>query len=196
MSNEENTSAVEGKNTVTQESGKSQTNDSVSGKDTVDSNQNSLPDSIPYAKFQEKTRALRDAESKLEAFQKAQQEAEHNKKLEEGKFKELLEEQKPFVEKAKKLESILEKTVESMLEDIPEERRSLIPNLSVDEKFDYIHKNLKFLKGESKNVGYQVNPSNNTSTRTFTQQQLQDPKFYAENRTEILLASKEGRIKD
>jgi len=163
-------------------------------------NKNPPPETIPYSRFSEevsKRKALEERLSKMESDSTTARQ----KALEENKkFEDLYNESKPHVERAKALEAVVTRSVDELMTKIPEDKRSLIPeSLTPEAKLDYIHKNYDFLTAAAggKTIGHGTNPGGDTtSTKTFTAEQLKDPKFYAENRDEILKAQREGRIKD
>lgn len=155
-------------------------------------------DPVPYKRFAFEVAQRKEMEKKYNAEIEKQKEA-HQKQLEEqGKFKELFEAQTPKVQRAEKLEAVVQKSVDQLMEKIPEDKQKLIPqSLSVEDKLDYIHTNFEYLtQSANKNINPGTNPgSQESSTKTFTQEQLKDSKFYNEHREEIRQAQKEGRIK-
>lgn len=156
---------------------------------------------VPYDVFQKKNAALREAEDKLKALEAEKAAAAEAAAKEQGKFEDLYNQTKPQAERAAALEKALETTLESMLSGIPEEKHTLIPDLPVEQKLEYISKNRALLMAEEKpkNVGTSSSQSTDgeqvTDTTIFTTEQIKDPKFYRENREAILKAQKEGRIK-
>lgn len=165
----------------------------------VESKDNKAPENIPYGRFSEEVSKRKAAEDRISKFESDQETARQSKLKEDGKLQELLDEQAPKVERAQKLETVVQKSVDNMMEKIPEDRQSLIPaTLSPEDKLDYIHANFELLTASTtkQNVNHGTNPGGSTtSTQTFTGDQIADRAFYKANREEILLAQKEGRIK-
>lgn len=158
------------------------------------------PDPVPYDRFKEVNDQLAAAKEREQKRAKEDDEARQKKLQEDGKFQDIIKELTPQAERAKALEKTLETYLDAEMKDIPEARRSLIPEgLSVEQKLEYIAKNRKLLHGDGKrNVNTSTSPgegSDGGEPTTFTLEQLQDPVFYDKNRDAILKAQREGRIK-
>jgi hypothetical protein len=158
---------------------------------------------IPYSRFKETNDALKAAREENESLKKAQQDREEAAAKEQGKFQDLYNETKPKAERAERLEKVIQTSVDQLLQTIPEERRTLIPEtLAPEDKLAYIHANMAHLVGPAKptKVGGPSSPGTggdeiNDST-IFTADQLKDPEFYSKNKEAIRKASREGRIRE
>jgi len=124
---------------------------------------NSLPEDL-RKKFEEvhgglvsalksEREVAKEAKKRVDAIEKASQEAE-KKRLEEAQdFKKLYEkaeselmELRPKAETFTSYETILKKTLESSIAEIPEEKRSLIPSkLSIQDQLEWISENRALL---------------------------------------------------
>lgn len=179
-----------------------------SGSDNADNGQGGdkkddgkTPDPVPYARFKEQQDLLNTLKKEKEEREKADAAKARKKQEEDGNFQEIIKDLTPKAERAAALEKTLSTYLETELKDIPEDRRSLIPDgLSVEQKLEYIAKNRAILRGDGKkNVNRSSSPGNGAGgddePTEFTLEQLQDPAFYDKHRDAILKAQKEGRIK-
>lgn len=152
-----------------------------------------------HPRFQQLNKKATNAETELEKRRKADEKAERDKKASEGKLQEVIDELTPKAERAEKLERVVTTFLESAMAEIPEDKRTLIPDgLSPEDKLEYIAKNRALLIGEKKSTNKSTNPPGNDGNGgvEFTTSQIRDPKFYRENREAINKARAEGRIKD
>lgn len=161
------------------------------------------PETVPYSRFQEQNTQLKEANQRLAELDKAEQERKEAEAIAKGEHEDVIKTLKPKAERAEALEKVLTKTVDDLVEKIPEEKRKLIPNsLSVEDKLAYINDNRDLLLDAEpkKNVGTSSSPSTGddeiTDSTIFTKAQLEDPVFYEKNRDAIIKAMREGRIKD
>lgn len=163
---------------------------------------NQAPESVPYSRFQEVNEQAKQSAEKLAEFERKEKEREEQEALAKGEHEKLINDLKPQAERAKALEETIKTSVNALIEKIPEERRSLIPEgLPVEQKFNWINQNLEFLTQTSGNpnvnTGSNVPNSQDAGNKPiYTQEQISDINFYQKNRDDILLAQKEGRIKD
>jgi len=104
---------------------------------------------VPYSRFKEVNDQKVAAERRAEALDKAAQEAEANRLKEQGDYKKLYETQEADLARAKagaakadSLETTLKTVLDAQVAEIPEARRSLIPEeLTTQQKLDWIAKN-------------------------------------------------------
>jgi len=173
-------------------------NQSNSNDPNNQSNVQNTPNNIPYGRFSEEVAKRKSLETKLSEIEVSTEKNRQEKLVKDGEFQKLLEEQAPKVERAKILQGVVEKTVKSLMDRIPEEKQKLIPqSLSAEDQLDYINQNLAFFSdNSSKNINTGLSPNGQTpASNTFTNEQLKDSKFYEENKVEIEQARKEGRLK-
>lgn len=157
-------------------------------------------ETVPFGKFHAANESLKAANAKIAEFEAAEAAATEKKALEAGEHQKVIDSLKPDAERAKTLEASLTKYLDAELAKIPEEKKPLIPaGLSVEAQLDYIATNRSLLVDSTpNNIGHGTNPSAGAGStgKTFTVSQISDPKFYAENRIEILKAQKLGNIKE
>lgn len=139
---------------------------------------------IPKSRFDEVLQKAKTFEAKLKEIEMAES-------LKKGEFEKVITELKPKAERVDQLEAALAEHLETVLQDIPEEKRSLIPDGDVATRLTYINKNRSHLISKDiarQNTGAPINPTNETdkTPRQFTSEQISDPKFYAEHEQEII----------
>jgi hypothetical protein len=141
---------------------------------------------IPKSRFDEVRLKGEAAEAKLK-------EIETQESIKKGDYEKVINDLKPEAERAKKQQEVIDQYLEVELAQIPEDKRSLIPEGDAVTRLAYITKNKAHLisKGTvaQPNTGAPLNPTTNADTtapREFTQEQIADPKFYQENEGEIL----------
>lgn len=83
------------------------------------------PRSVPYERFAEVNKAMRQYEKQLADLQKAQAERDEKERLARGEHETIIGELKPKAERAAKLEQSLTTYLEAELADIPEDARYL-----------------------------------------------------------------------
>lgn len=156
---------------------------------------------VPYEVFKAKNDALRNAEEKLQAAEKAEAERLQAEQLAKGEHEKVIADLTPKAKAAEEYEALINKSVNAMMEEIPEEKRGLIHDaLTPAQKFEYINANRAALMGEEKpkNVGKPSSPGTNGDeigdSTIFTLEQISDPQFYQKNRDAILKAEREGRV--
>lgn len=134
-------------------------------------------------KYKELQNRVKEMEAQLTAFQQAQADAERKSKEEQGKFKELYEQQvaeldkyknetKQMKERAERLEKYINSMLEAKLENVPEDMRELIPEgLSPEEKLLWVEKAEKrglFGKTVDEPIGSSANPISNNASDVST----------------------------
>lgn len=156
-----------------------------------------------FFKHPRTTKALTDASAakkELEERKKQDAEAERQRQIQAGEHQKVIDDLTPKAKRAEELEAALTTVVEAEMQNIPEARRSLVPDLPPEKKLEWITKNRSFLMDDKKkDVNNPANPAsdpNGDNKQVFTLAQVKDPKFYAEHRSEILKAQREGRIRD
>lgn len=150
-----------------------------------------------HPRFKQVIGEKNEAQQKLSEYEKAEAEAKEKAAIEAGEHQKIIDDLKPKAERADALEKVISDAVDEQLKQIPDDKKALIPdNLAPEAKFAYLAKNWKLLTGTERNIGHPAQPGKQTQagTETFTQSQIQDPKFYQENREAIKLAQREGRI--
>lgn len=182
-------------------------------------------DTIPKAsydavaeKLRTKTKALEDAEAKLQEIEDAKKAEEEEKAKKNGEFEKLLEDQKAENEKLRN--QLNENRKSQAIAKVASELGSRDPELvkqiiagqievsedgtvdeaKVKELVEGVKTDKPFLFGEpeKKNIGSEGGaPQGGSEDKpTFKRSQLQDRKFYNEHRDEILEAQGDGRIED
>ncbi len=156
--------------------------------------------SIPYARFKEEIDKHREATAELERLRAEDKKRKDDEAIAKGEFTKVIDELKPKAERMEALEKSLNAVIEAEMKAIPEDRRTLVPDLPPEKKLEYIATNRAFLMdNKPANVNRPLNPDgshNGGSQQSFTLAQIQDPKFYEENRDAILKAQVDGRIRD
>lgn len=177
--------------------------DPATGADPKPTATQGADQTVPYSRFKDTNDALKDANERLAAFEKAEQDRKDAEALQNGEHEKVIADLKPKAQRAETLEKVLKQSVESLIEQIPEEKRGLVPqSLPIEAQLEYINTNREALLGPTqlKNVGISSAASTGaddvTDSTIFTKAQIEDPEFYRKNRDAIRKAMQEGRIKD
>lgn len=154
-----------------------------------------------HPRFKQLSDTAAEAKKQLDAAEKAKQDAARQKEIEAGNHQKVIDELTPKAKRAEELESALNTVIEAEINNIPEARRSLVPDLPPEKKLAWITANRAILMGDKKkDVNTPANPAGDDpkggNQKIFTHEEIKDPKFYKENRDEILKAQREGRIRD
>lgn len=180
----------------------SNTSTEPTGSGTAPSPTEKPENMVPYSRFQETNSALKEANTIIAKFKADEEKRQQEQAIKAGEHEKVIADLQPRAKRAEELEAIVGKSVEALMQEIPEEKRGLIPDLSVELKLDYINRNRAFLLSadKPKNVGTPSSPATGGedvgNSTIFTLDQISDPAFYAKNRDAIMKASKEGRVKD
>ncbi len=191
---------------------KDSSNDSNNGKDGEKSGSSSDKDGeakVPatwddvfkHPRFQQLTKAASDAKAALDAREAKDKKAEEDAKLASGKHEEVINELRPKAERATTLEASIKKIVDEELKSIPDDKKTLVPNLPPEQLLEWIASNRTLLTGKEKprNVNRPANPpegSEESEDQTvYTLAQIQDIKFFNDNKDKILKAQREGRVR-
>jgi hypothetical protein len=156
--------------------------------------------SVPYSRLQEVILKANTQATELEELRTKERQRVEQEQLARGEHQKIIDELRPQAGRAAELEAALNTVVASEIEAIPEDRRSLVPDLAPEKKLAWIVANRAFLMNTKPlNSNHPLNPGGNDaggSKQIFTSAQIKDAKFYEANRDAILLAQKEGRIRD
>lgn len=96
---------------------------------------------------------FKEIKSEYEKIQKVMKDREELELSELEKLKKQLDETTPFKDRYEKLENTLKEYLEQELERIPEDMRSLVPDLSVENQLAYISKNRDKLYAKTNQIG-------------------------------------------
>ena len=158
---------------------------------------------IPYDRFSKWSAERNVEKARLAELEKAEADRIQAEAVKNGEHQTVIDSLKPKAERADVLEAVLKTSVDALLEQIPDDKKALVPeSLSVEAKLEYINANRATLLGESpkKNVGTSSSPGTGegeiTDSTIFTAAQMADTAFYEKNKVAIRKAMQEGRIKD
>lgn len=162
---------------------------------------NADPQNVPYDRFKEVNTKLKETNTELERYREDERKRKEKEAIDKGEHEKVINDLRPKAERAEALEKTINTVIESELAAIPKERHSLVPDLPAEKKLAWIAANRAFLMGEKKkDTNHPTNPADGSGgggdNQTFTKAQIEDPKFYAEHRDDILKAMREGRIRD
>lgn len=154
-----------------------------------------------HPRFKQLNDTAAAAKKQLEDAEAARKKEETDRQIKAGEFQKVIDELTPKAKRAEELEAALNTVIEAEINNIPEARRSLVPDLPPEKKLAWITANRAILMDDKKkDVNNPANPAGDNPSgdnkKIFTHAQIKNPKFYAENRDEILKAQREGRIRD
>lgn len=176
--------------------------DSTNGNDSTTAPSNTetpqTPETVPYDRFQKVNKAKTDAENKLKEFEaKAQQEAAELAKK-NGEFEKLYNDNLNKIQGYDELNTTIEKILESQLESIPEDKRTLIPtDYTAKQKLDYINANRALLMPNATTKNHPVKQGEQEDGKVYHKaSDIKNPEYYDKHRDDIIKAMNEGRIID
>lgn len=149
---------------------------------------------IPASRFKEVIEEKNKYKEELEKRQKAEEKQKQKELEEQGKYQELLAEKDKELELASKSkeelaqhQEALQEILESELEKIPEDKRSLIPEeLPTVAKLKYIAKNRAILTGGKDNTGAPVPPNSKNLSDFEAKKQRYDELMQKQAKGEFL----------
>lgn len=140
-----------------------QDNDDV----TVNDGTEERPKLVPLEKHLKQRDRLRDAEARVEALEKKATDAERAKLDKEERLQLEVNDLKTQSDRADRLDGTIKKILDSAIESVPEDKRSLIPaSLSPEDQLEYIETNRALLTTVPKVVPTTPKPADNTNTKT------------------------------
>ncbi len=163
---------------------------------------------VPYDRFQSQQTKLRDTETELEKYRTAEAKRTEDDALARGEHQKVIDDLRPKAERAVALEASLKAVVDAELKNIPDDKKSLVPDLPPEKQLEWITANRKFLTdGKVKDVNRHTDTGDGTvqgdDKQIFTLAQIKDPTrnadgktFYELHRADILKAQREGRVRD
>lgn len=160
------------------------------------------PQTVPYDRFKKELEKRKEQDVELEKFRKEEQQRKEKEALDKGQHEKVIAELRPKADRADTLEKTLNSVIEAEMQQIPEEKRALVPDLPAEKKLEWIVKNRVFLTDDKKkkDMNHPMNPADGSPSgddkTIFTLAQIQDSKFYEKNRDAILKAQREGRVRD
>lgn len=110
------------------------------GKETPEKQGNVSQETVDALK-KEKADLLKEVmqkKEKLEAYEKQAEKDKQAQLAEQGKYKELLNELTPKVERFNRVMPVLEKLYELEVKDVPEDKRELIPQGDVETRLEWL----------------------------------------------------------
>ena len=177
------------------------------GKETPEKKGNDSQETVESlkAKLQksedEKATLLKETMSrkeKLEALEKEKNKEKENALAEQGKYKELYDSVMPKIQRFDALVPRLEKIYETEIQDIPEDKRDLIPQGNVEEKLEWVRNaKSKGIFGAQKQA-----PANSLQSKTnghmpgtpeFVSWQSNDPRLTKLSTAEFVLWKQHNR---
>lgn len=117
----------------------------------------------------EANKESKERKEKLRELTQKEQDAESKRLQEEGKFKELVQNLEPKAKRADELEKVIKEYYDSEVADIPEEKRTLIPQGSVETQLSW----LKIAKAQGIFTGKAPEPKK--APANSEQKKVEDP---------------------
>jgi len=157
---------------------------------------------IPMSRFREVIEEKNKYKEDLEKRQKAEEKQKQKELEEQGKYQELLAQKDKELETAGKskdqltqYEETLGEILESELEKIPEDKKSLIPEeLPIVAKLKYIAKNRSLLTDEKSSTGAPIPPNSKNLSDFEAKKQRYDELMTRQTKGEFLTESERREI--